>query len=188
MNDSPAKISVIQSRLPYTDRRSLSEAWFSALHLAAGEAGARGSSATVAPADLPATALRAARASAQREDAAGVACVAAARRRQSVRVESDAPRPVRVAPRAHLASPALARAASVSPFRAAFVVGVGGERVQLLVRRDGAALRVVALCRPHVAPTVRRALEAAGARLRALGIPARANVRAVAVLPAAVSA
>src|ERR1700726_4781449 len=32
--DAVSSIAVIQARLPYVDRRSLSEAWFSALHLA----------------------------------------------------------------------------------------------------------------------------------------------------------
>jgi hypothetical protein len=189
VNDSSAKISVIQSRLPYIDRRSLSEAWFSALHFAAGEPARRTSSASSAPAPASAAAaLGEARALAPRDAVAHLARVSAPRRQNVRSAIPDAAHLTRVAPRTARDSRSVVRTRPLACFRAALAVGVSGERVQLLVRRDGTTLHVVALCRPQVAALVRRALDVAAAHLRACGLAAHADVRAVALLPPAVSA
>ncbi len=65
-------------------------------------------------------------------------------------------------------------------FRTSLSFGVAGERVQLLLRREGATLQVIALCRPGVEPVVRRALALAAAHVWLQGDRLRADVRVVA--------
>ncbi|MBD5607073.1 MAG: hypothetical protein IAI48_18610 [Candidatus Eremiobacteraeota bacterium] len=48
--------------------------------------------------------------------------------------------------------------------------------MQLLLRRDGATLHVVAICRPQVAEIVRRALALADAHLRLRGEAVHSSV------------
>jgi hypothetical protein len=172
-------ISVIATRLPYIDRRSLSEAWFSALHLAS---------------DGP-LALSAPERRDERPEHSVTNRQAAERRDGSLPDARTVPRPSGPSralqpagePRAQAAFPtrsarALAasnRARSYAPFRTSLTLGVEGERVALLLRREGATLHVVALCRPAVADLVRRALVCADAHLRAGGEQIRARVETV---------
>jgi hypothetical protein len=178
MSDDNAKISVIATRLPFTDRRALSEAWFSALHLA--------SDGPVSPKALD-------RRGALQDDATTAV-------RKSGRSEAGAPvtapqRPLagrfadatgRALPadmllragrgRALREQAAFARARSYDGFRTSLTFGVEGERVALVLRREGATLHVVAVCRAEVADIVRRALASADLQLRARGESIRASV------------
>jgi hypothetical protein len=184
MSDDTGKISVIAARLPYTDRRALSEAWFSALHLASDGAHAkpaerRGGIAQNRPRDgarspgsLPAAPVPPAQRSAAQRSAAPV------RGRDGAGLaREDAPRYAR--PRPPEAPDVFAHARSYPSFSTALTFGVAGERVALLLRREGPMLHVVALCRPAVADIVRRALAAADAALRTRGESIRATITTV---------
>ncbi len=163
-------IAVIATRMPYIDRRSLSEAWFSALHLASdGAPSPRPAERRAAESASAARPMRmlpdAARASAHR---AAVVATQATSARTARGVAEPASRPLDAARRPR-AEAAFARARSYAPFRTSLTLGVEGERVALLLRREGATLHVVALCRPAIADLVRRALGCADLHLRARG-------------------
>ena len=164
------KIAIIQTHLPYIDRRALSQAWFSALHLANGSNGEGR--------------VRLRRAGAVAAKAIDVAHV---RGRTERRNAGETPPPARAAGRERrvlhgetgklrrtdslgkAAHAVYERARSYPPFRTSLTFGVDGSRVQLLLRRSGSTLYVVALCRPEIAEIVRRALACAGAHLRLRG-------------------
>jgi len=180
-------LSVLKTRLPYVDRRALSEAWFSALHLADVEREAaapalRGAASGVAaPSAAGRTNPKNLRANFGYPPAGAMRRYVAAVRSggSPVGPESGAlRRPVRAA-----LAPAVARR-SDPEHRTSLTVGVGGSRVQLMLRREGAVLHVVALCRPEVAAAVSRALARADAHLRLAGESVRASVRTYAA-PAA---
>lgn len=170
-------LSVIATRLPYIDRRSLSQAWFSALHIAsdgpiAANASERRGVATNAIGASPKASAPPARASnaevsprtfATSREASGVGAEIATRRTLDARV-------------AAAARASFARARSYPPFASTVTLAVGNERVQLVLRRDGATLHVVAICRPEIAHTVRRALAAADLHLRVRGESIRSCV------------
>lgn len=167
-------LAVLRTRLPYVDRRSLSEAWFSALHLAASGPVATGSAGEVAvacePGPIPAAVLPAGvpclpgpavtTAAARRSSLAGRLAASAARepgrpleRRSEPKacVDAEPPAPKR-----------FVRAGSLT-------LGAGGSRVQLVLRREGAVLHVVALCRRDSVALVGRALASAGLHVRSYG-------------------
>ncbi len=178
--DENRTLAVVRTRLPYTDRRSLSQAWFSALHLSENatshiEARTR----RVAP---PGAAER-------REPPAAGARAATGAARGGVRTEPRARAGGALAP-AGSSEPSRARTGEASGganayatvarrarLRTTLTFDVAGERVALLLRRDGATLHVVALCRPAVESAVRRALALAGAQVRSQGDELRAGVR-----------
>ena len=170
-------IAVLRTRLPYTDRRSLSQAWFSALHLA--QIG-------------PARGLPARRASDPSFVAPGLrnaSVPTVAQRPGPLTARSAAPKPERAALRD--AAPGCTRdvrlrskekaafeqARSYPPFSTSLTIGVDGARIKLLVRREGSTLHVVALCAPQNADLVRRALACADTYLRGNGESVRASVR-----------
>jgi hypothetical protein len=176
-----SKIAVIETRLPYTDRRALSEAWFSALHLAHDEPTAAhpwyaAASNTVDPGNAHANA-RSARASAvsgRRDPARTIA--QAARRSAYAGLDTPARRasdPARTA----AAARAFDRARSYAPFRTSITLdGANGTRVHLIVRRVGPTLHVIALCPPAVESLVRKALASADLHFRARGERLEAGV------------
>jgi hypothetical protein len=165
--------AVVRTRLPYTDRRSLSQAWFSALHLA--DAGVERSipsrrasnrnSAAAAPVRRPAATARA---------------VASNRLDPQIDLAARRTRSREAVKRAELAFDA---ARSYPPFRTSLTVGVDGARIKLLLRRAGPTLHVIALCAPAHVDLVRRALARADAHLRCGGESVRASVLAFAALP-----
>ncbi len=61
------------------------------------------------------------------------------------------------------------RMANVAVRPAALAIKAADGRVQLLVRRDGATTRVIALCAPHLRANVDRALARARFALHAAG-------------------
>jgi hypothetical protein len=183
-------VAVLATELPATDRRALSQAWYSALHLA--ERAPRARSA-------PLTAAMSARtngasgsvhdACAGAGDAGGVH--GAPRRATSVRGDANAHRHAGVQREdpAHRGSPALAaeRRAPKSELArrlerelaqrprgasASFAVSAAGGRVRILVRSDGARTRVVAVCAPPLRERVERALAQARFALAARGVRA----------------
>ena len=175
MNASSA-IAVVETRLPYIDRRALSQAWFSALHLSARLSGAGAPSRGTPCRDLPAQRARSVSSFAApaalppRARPAAFRAGTAPRGVPQERVESRAraPKP---------SPPSRACARSYPSFQAALTIGLDGGRVALVVRRDGAMLHVVALCSARHVELVRRALAGASAALAAGGDSVRTAVR-----------
>ncbi len=178
MNDTAPKAAVCATSLPYIDRRSLSEAWFSALHLASDGPtlpGARerrtlseGSGVqrrfTARTVDALAAPVAAPPGARPRSPSAREPAIEDSRARRATSV------------RAPLSKRALEAARSYAPFRTSVTVGLERHRVQLLLRRDGGTLHVLALCSPAVAQIVQRALACADAHLRMRGETVRSSV------------
>ena len=171
----PSKIAVIETRLPYTDRRALSEAWFSALHLAhdapsdahSAQLASAGISGVTNSANESARNARPIAAMSRREPARSVA--QAARRAAHAGLDTPARRATDAA-RTAAATRAFQRARSYAPFRTSITLdGANGTRVHLIVRRVGSTLHVVALCPPAVEQLVRKALASADLHFRARG-------------------
>jgi len=149
-------VAVVATQLAQTDRRALSQAWYSALHLAH----AGNTPRTVTRAAAPATPhgapshdvhahspeARTARLSPERAVRAQRATSPLVERRG---VPTDAMR------RVERAVTSIARSARPRPSR---TIAIDGGRVTLLVRVDPGATRIVALCREPLRPTVERAL------------------------------
>jgi hypothetical protein len=175
---SPARnIGIIRLRLPYIDSRALSQAWFSALH--------RASDAK------PASPLRRVKQSVSGERVAAAAGSEAAERptpaapkgalrvrRRDLEAIGGAERSSPSRPRPKLPAPMQLTARSYPPVQASFSFGLDGARVQVLVRRDGPTLHVLALCAPRHVDLIRRALACADLHLRARGEALRSAVRA----------
>jgi len=182
VNDTSPKIAVIATRMPFIDRRSLSEAWFSALHLASD---GKPPAASRERRNLVVTAgtMRATISTRNASPARQLPRAAGAQPRTL-----DAPRgnpeiTTRRAFDARVAATARAayeRARSYPPFQSTLTLETRGERVQLVLRREGATLHVVALCRPELAETVRRALACADTHVRSRGEAIRSSVRVIA--------
>jgi hypothetical protein len=179
-------LAVVRTRLPYLDRRALSQAWFSALGLrerelrAVPHALARGAAQTPAapafarrPVDAPVPAGQA--------SLRGDARAPLSRKQHVSRSGEDAPGDERTsaldrgkAARAAAPAPASLR---YPPVHAAFRLELDGGRVHVVVRREGAQLHVVALCSARHVESVRRALGLAAEHLRLRGEVLAAEVR-----------
>ncbi|MEA2666973.1 MAG: hypothetical protein QOI11_3917 [Candidatus Eremiobacteraeota bacterium] len=165
-------VAVLATELPATDRRALSQAWYSALHLA--ERAPRARSASPRPA---AQAKHGAAAFARDAlDARGTTSAGDANTRGATRRDASTPRDASVPlaerrlPKSELArriERALAQRPRGAP--ASFAVSAAGGRVRLLVRSDGARTRVVAVCAPPLRERVERALAQARFALAARG-------------------
>lgn len=172
-------IAVIRARIPYVDRRALSEAWFSALHLAAAD---RRPGRRAPRAAALATRKPAARAAAPPNVSpaplgprplpprSGGATTIAFGRETHLRPGAR--------PGGAVVVPFPSRAVRYAPVRASFHVGLGGGRVQIVVRRDGPVLHVLAICSARHVELVRRALACADLHLRLRGETVRSMVRA----------
>lgn len=165
-------VAVIATQLARTDRRALSEAWYSALHLAreappAGNAAARAASAPLSVATLPPRTQYApplsSRALRQAQDRRSRGTATAT---PTATVERRLP-PTDVTRRIERAVAALGPR---RPLPAAHTVDIGGGRVRLLVHGDGRRTRIVALCSPALRDEVERALARARFTLAAAGI------------------
>ena len=168
-------VAVVATQLADSDRRALSQAWYSALHLAEHPPAGVRARFKRAPAAAHDVVLPHGRA---RSDAPRAANARAPRDRLRVRPPrawTPPPSPERRAPKTELArcierglTRRLPRAA------AAFAVRGAGGRVALIVRTDGARTRVVAVCAPPLRERVERAL--AHARFALAGRGVRAEV------------
>jgi hypothetical protein len=172
MTTATRSVAVVATRLPITDRRALSQAWFSALHLT--QPAARGAAAPHSPQSSSARATPARRAADVAQRVAG--------RSAALRAASTAGRLSAVnfaverrGPSCELArriETAVARQRGTRPHQtAAIAISVGEGRVQLLVRNDGTTTRIIALCAPHLRERVDRALAHARFALAAAGTP-----------------
>jgi hypothetical protein len=165
-------VAVVATRLPNIDRRALSQAWYSALHLAqpgSGTAAARVTPAATAPS--LAAAPRREQAGPAAPTAARGALVQIARRSEAAVFTAPADRRGSAGELARRIERAVRRSGVLRPPRAsaAVAVAIGGGRVHLLVRSDGATTRIVALCAPHLRERVDRALAHARFALAASG-------------------
>lgn len=173
-------IAVVKMRLPYTDRRSLSQAWRSALGLADGgpphadHVAARSAKSTAACSSFPIPARDAAPVGVP-ETRVGAARVLP-RRANGAGDDVTLRRPRTSDPRA-VRRPSFAAARSYPPFCTSLTLAVDGGRVQLVLRRERETLHIVAICAPANADLVRRALVCAQAHLRARGEVLQADVR-----------
>jgi hypothetical protein len=170
-------ISVLAAPLASIDRRGLSQAWYSALHLArdAENAGAPAARANGPGAPPHAPAHRSApegrpAARAASEPAARAAHAPSAR--AGIAIERRQPR----LPLARRIERALL-APRVRAARASFALGAGDARVVVLLHGAGDRVRLIALCSRASCGTVARALEQARFALAARGIALDAAVR-----------
>jgi hypothetical protein len=170
MTTASGGVAVIATQLAQTDRRALSEAWYSALHL------------TRAVAPVPSRAARAVPSTATRSSGvhepaspAGDRAAAAlpalrAQRAASARIEPVNERRRPLTETTRRIERAVAALATVPQANAtAHTVDVAGGRVRLLVRSDGRTTRIVALCSRPLREQVERAL--AGARFALAAAP-----------------
>ena len=168
--------SILAAPLAAIDRRSLSQAWYSALHLArAGEAqpvAARGRN------DVAMSEQVAGRAADSHERAGRFKAQSLAR------VRAQGPRSTSIAaPERRATRSALARRIErtflhpvARPQRATFTVEGTCARVHVALQTTPAGVRIVAVCPPAVAARVARALDEARYALAARGIALRADV------------
>jgi hypothetical protein len=168
VNAPTHQIAVIRARLPYTDARALSQAWFSALRLASdGHAPElrRGRARTSA-------ALSGDRAATPSRETGARPLPAATPRAHGAALRRGAGAPsVDATARRRFREGVVARdgVRTTTDARAAFTVTLANARVRLLVRGDGDRLHVVALCSARLADTVARALALASVSLRQRG-------------------
>ena len=170
MTSVSESVAVIATQLAQTDRRALSEAWYSALHVAGGTVPERTSPHRVAAASAAATeSAPSPQGERERPDAP-----AAPRspKRAPARARADAPierrRPVGEAAR-HIERAVVALTAR-RPLPAAHTVEIAGGRVRLLVHNDGHTTRIVALCSGPLREHVERALACARFSLAGAGV------------------
>jgi hypothetical protein len=170
MTTASGGVAVIATQLAQTDRRALSEAWYSALHLTRAVAplrarAARALSSTAAPVSRVHEPV-----SSAGEHTAVALMVPRTQRGASARIEPVNERrrpPTETAHRIERAVAALATAPHANA--TAHTVDVAGGRVRLLVRSDGRTTRIVALCSRPLREQVERAL--AGARFALAAAP-----------------
>jgi hypothetical protein len=172
-------IAVIRTRLPYVDRRALSEAWFSALHLAHEERKAPHAARRAGPSSESPAAKISLGSGASGPAAGSLAARVPTLRARSVQALAIAasPTPLRKTGGA-VVVPFPARGIRYAPVRASFGIGLGGGRVQIVLRREGPLLHVVAICSRRHVELVRRALACADLHLRLRGETIRSSVRA----------
>jgi hypothetical protein len=168
-------VAVLATHLAETDRRTLSQAWYDALHLAGrAPAGRTAPPRSHAAGFVPAARTRVLEDAAVRASASGTALAArshhAARRDGEFVLERRAPK----SELARRIEHALARSTARTP-SASFAVNVAGGRVRILVRSDGERMRVVAVCAPPLRERVERAVAQARFALASRGIRAEAG-------------
>jgi hypothetical protein len=177
MTTATRSVAVVATRLPDIDRRALSQAWFSALHLAEPPAG-RG-------APPPHTATGAPRIAGPKRtntSAAPSPAGAPVRAQAGSSRSASTPQPQTERRRsggelARRIERAIVKHVARGPQRgAAIAIDAGDGRVHLLVRTDRATTRIVALCSPQLRERVDRALAharfvlaASGTRLEVAG-------------------
>jgi hypothetical protein len=161
-------ISVLSAPLAAIDRRSLSQAWYSALHLArdpappktaaTGRTAARPIPASVrSPGDAPSVRASAAPASSKALHSASARAGAALERRVA-----------RLPLTRRIERALFERTCSAA--RTTFAVGAGTGRVVVALHASGGTVRIVALCSPALRHTVARALDQARFALAARDI------------------
>ena len=164
-------VAVIATQLAQTDRRALSEAWYSALHLAGGTLPAGARAAHGRPWATMSTPAPAARAVSSRLGIAHPSAAAAPRahREADARATPASERRRPVTETARRIERAVERLACVTGTPAAHTIDVDGGRIRLLLHHDGRTTRVVALCSRPLREQVERALASARFALAGAG-------------------
>jgi hypothetical protein len=168
------EVSILAAPLAAIDRRTLSQAWYSALRLV------RDMPAPAAPRARPdrnATVAGSARSKSAfgtvaAGDAAPRIAPAGARRLASLSGAAGGAsgvRRVRLTPLARAIGDAFADSRAPAR-RATFSMGRGGARIHVVLQTNGARTTLVALCRPEIRTIVARALNEARLALAARGI------------------
>ena len=176
MTTASEGVAVIATQLAHTDRRALSEAWYSALHLARDAAPARSAPArgTALPSP-PLSQLPATTPASRAQHAAPLSSRAERPKARSRGTATTAPSEAAIERRRPSTDVTLRIERAVKalgvrrPLPAAHTVDVGGGRVRLLVHNDGRSTRIVALCSPPLRDQVERALARARFTLAAGG-------------------
>jgi hypothetical protein len=162
-------ISVLSAPLAAIDRRSLSQAWYSALHLARdGSPSKRAATRPAAAKPIPVSAPASLAGSSRRAAADAPASVKTSQRVQA-RAGGALERRVPRLPLARRIERALFERTS-SAARTTFAIGEGAGRVVVVLHVTGDRVRLVALCSPALRRTVARALDQARFALAARGI------------------
>jgi hypothetical protein len=162
-------VAVIATQVAQTDRRALSEAWYSALHLAHASSPAQPPSRARAVRALPAARQPLAAGAAAHPAAARVAVTRPPHRAAAnAALPADERRRPACAVARRIEGAVTALRARVNG-HAAQTVDVAGGRVRLLVRSDRGTTRIVALCRDELREPVERALARARFTLAAAG-------------------
>jgi hypothetical protein len=174
VNAEVSQLAVIRTRLPYVDQRSLSQAWFTALHLAADvamqNAPARASVSVAAP--PTGRAVASTQHATPPQTNANTPVAQAGPRRSSI-AASAADARLRTRATCVRREPA-ALAPSAQPV---FTATLQHARVQLALRRDGNRMQVIAVCSERHAPAVRKALALAAIALQMNGVATVASLR-----------
>jgi hypothetical protein len=170
MTTASGGVAVIATQLAQTDRRALSEAWYSALHLTRAVAPLRSRAARAVPSTAaPASGVHAPAPPAG-ERTAVAPTAPRAQHGTSIRIEAVNERRCPLTETARRIERAVAALATAPyPNATAHTVDVAGGRVRLLVRSDGRTTRIVALCSRPLREQVERAL--AGARFALAAAP-----------------
>lgn len=179
VNARTDEIAVIRTRLPYIDRRALSQAWFSALRCACESDVKEDRRRSPAPVDLVSAHLLGLtlKASSQRAYAVSAPRVPSMRPRAGSGV-MDATNPARIG-RTFVASDISEESSREKISHMRFMMTVAGARIALHVRRDGAKVIVIAVCSSRHVDLVRRALTEAATGMRFQGEHVDTAVRAV---------
>ncbi|GAC1653644.1 MAG: hypothetical protein NVS9B12_03780 [Vulcanimicrobiaceae bacterium] len=173
-----AELTILSAPVPLCDRRALSEAWYSALHLHIDKS-------RLAPAPKGGRAWRASTQRGRQANESGVAKKAPVPTlNRAVRVGAalafpGAPQYERRTPPSRLARKIeRAFAAPSSPRRhAAFSLEGARGRVQILLRQRGRETQIIALCAPAARDAVAQALTQARYALALRGIVVDAEIR-----------
>jgi hypothetical protein len=171
-------VAVVAAQLAHTDRRALSQAWYSALHLAHHPPATRPAPAVAAPLAGAPNVSRPARGpngAPKREpnerarNARGAARDASSRNDGGAVIERRTAKTLLARRIEHELTRHAPRGAPAS-----FAVHGAGGRVHVIVRSDGAHTRVVAVCAPSLRERVERALAQARFALAGCGVRAEA--------------
>lgn len=162
--------SVLAAPLAAIDRRALSQAWYSALHLEQ-----ESSALPVAP-TMRGAATNVSSAPAKFEQLQGERAANSPPRQLRATRESVAPRAEALSDRRAVRSPLARRIEreflrpAEPPRRATFSIEGTGARVHVTMQGSGLSLRLIAVCPPRVRATVARALDEARFALARRGI------------------
>jgi hypothetical protein len=170
MTTAPGGVAVIATQLAQTDRRVLSEAWYSALHLAHGGRAPRARTATAAaPATVSLPAAAHMRVPIAETPPATTPVSRRGAREANVPVTPRDERRHPVTETARRVERAVERLACAPGAPAAHTIDVDGGRIRLLLHHDGRTTRIVALCSGPLREQVERALASARFALAGAG-------------------
>ncbi len=164
------EVSIVAAPLEAIDRRALSQAWYSALHLAVPAREIRDKPGGQRRSTSPVAAYRAAAPGCRKGTKPYLYSKCAVRVIRRVPFAGEAPM-VRPTSQSRLAARiARAFAAASMPKRATFSLGRGNARVHVVLQTTPTRTMLVALCRPELRADVGQALAQARAALAARGI------------------